>query len=62
MCEIQRPHNQLVRNQKDYKMTQNLENNACVFNCRVQIPDLTIYGEFSSTSEATQVKIHSSLD
>ena len=47
---------------KRLKMTQNLESNAYAVNCSAQTPDSRIYVGFSSRSESTQVKTHSSLD
>ena len=47
---------------KRLKMTQNLESNAAAASCSTEIPDSSIYAGFSSRSESTQVKTHSSLD
>ena len=47
---------------KRLKMTQNLVNNAYATNFSAQTPDSSIYDGFSSRSESTQVKTHSSLD
>ena len=44
------------------KMSQNLESNAYAANCSAEAPDSSSYGGFSSRSESTQVKTHSSLD